>query len=735
MLISYANMDEITLNYKTITLKLNSENDQDKIFNELSLKIEPEKNIKKAKKIAKSIAQDIFLYLEKRRLKPAITAMRSMILLVGPDETVEQIKRNGILRSSKYLFNITCVKKFLKELVSNSEMYGFYGNHINFFKSVFALYEIAIPLNALYNSITQRLIKNQRYVVKSLLVEVDSCFIYGITPRAEALGLSSGWTPEEVSEGYSYLIKVFNSLLGVKADNFNFTDPNSGYENIYLKLLNDAVTLCQYKEFEVMIESFPYQARIQSGELVIEATDPSVERSIRIGYTQSDIQLNIRRENFAKALELNPEIASIRRFAEKFFSGIGENLVRLVDKPIRRYVLAFPMYQDVAEIFREDKNFAEDASMLEFIGKEDYVSASHVKNLPVVEDITVMDILKFQRLMTFLHVGIMLAIEKHPKIWERVELQMVSCIPVYKTNALVENLEQVIGKGKAIKILKIMSCDFAKEFVDIQYTPIITSGEFCMFSLAIFTSSNLVRNLLVHHNRRLTLHDKDKRLTPDEKAEVDPMQEKLLMALKEANFLVKDEFDPGSKAKPCEMDLIAYKDGNIFIFECKNSYHPCNVFERRTTYNYIKYASTQLNLRKTWMSDEKNQRAALKKLEWDVPPTKKIHTCIALSNRIFNGLFIDGNQVRSVYELLNVLSEGTIALGSEKFSIWESDKLLVTDFIKQLGPDSTVADFADSMFNIHRKIFIGKTSMNFNTLNIDFEKLSVLVRSRYRKIN
>jgi len=712
--------------YQTLATQLKSSRDQREKFKQLRVIVKPESNVKKAKKICKSIAPDILSSLQRNRVKPALTAVRTLILLVGPDETINQIKRSGILRASKYDFNVRSVSAFLQELSQHAVLYDFQSNHLAFFKSATSLYDLATPLAAIYNSIIQRLVKNQRHVVKTLLAEVDSHFLFGATSRSQALGLSPGWSSEEVTEAYSYLLAVFKSVIGLKEVHVIHSDPVAGYTDVYPVLLNDAATICQYKECEILIESFPYEARTENGEVIVEATNISVEKCMRIGYIQAEMQLNIRREGLSNARASKSGAASIQSLAGTFFADVGEKLVRLVKTPIRRYVLTFPLYEDVAEIFRDDRVFAEDLSMLEMLGNEDYITASEVMHLPVVEDITVIDILKVQRLIRFVQIGMMNAIDNHPTVAEQAGVQMTSCVPIYNVEQLLANFELAVGKEKAGKMLKIMSCDFTKEFIDLQYTPLIVVGDICMFSMAVFTSSNLVRNLLVHHKKRLTLRDS---------SDKDPMQETLMHALLNAGFLVQPEFDPGTLADPREIDLIAYKDGHLFLFECKNSFHPCNVYERRTTFEYIQYATGQLDLRIAWLSDEVKQRKAFKQLNWDLPTTTNIHTCIAFGNRVYNGLVLDGHPVRSVHELLNVLSRGSISLiGDEIFSIWAGEQFSVADLIKQLGPSSTILDFSDAMFNAHRKVWVGSSSLNLNTLNLDFVKLSENVRGRYRPL-
>ena len=46
-----------------------------------------------------------------------------------------------------------------------------------------------------------------------------------------------------------------------------------------------------------------------------------------------------------------------------------------------------------------------------------------------------------------------------------------------------------------------------------------------------------------------------------------------------------------------DTDLVAYRDGVLYLFECKNAYHPCNPHEMRNSYDHIRKAGTQLTFR------------------------------------------------------------------------------------------------------------------------------------------
>ncbi len=711
------------MNYSSITDILSAAPNSMEAFEHIA-KTEPSKlNSRSAKnRIAKEISTIILSLLQRSKTKPAVTSMQALILLVGPSDALDQIKRDGVLRASKYNFNISSLKVFLAHLTNNFQSYGFQRDDERFFKSVSALYKLSKPLAEMRASIVKRFRQNKLFVIKAMLAEVDSRFSYGSTPRSEALGLPAELSNEEIAESFSYLLGLFNSSIGISAKHFAGVDLQSGYSSVYLELLVDGVSICQYREAEVLIESFPYIARIENGKVVIEATDPSVEISTRIGYMQAEMQINLRLDDLRMARKSNTKIASIQTFAENFFLQGGEQFIRLVNEPIARYVVGLPILPRINQLFSEDHVFLEDISTLELLGNEDYVLGCDVLHLPVVGDLNVIDILKAQRLIRFMQIGMTLAINNHQPVAERVGLELISCIPVMKINDLLTILEQAVGPEKAPQMIKFLSSDFSKDFIDIQYTPFLIVDGICMFSMATFAASNLVRNVLTQYKKRLTLRDL---------SSIDPMQNSLKEALVLAGFFVQDEFDPGTVAEPREIDIFAYKDGHLFLFECKNSFHPCNVFERRTSFQYINYAAQQLELRKIWLTDKNNQKKAFKKLCWDVLATDNIHTCIALGNRVFNGYVCNGHPVRSVHELLNTLSGGMVALKSGQLRIWNSDKFEVDDLIQQIGPNSTVSDFIAALVNLRRSVVIGSTALCFETFALSFEKLEEIVRNRY----
>jgi len=673
------------------------------------------------KKLSKDIVLEVITKIKLSRVKPAIALIQALFALLGADEALDQIKRSGVLRASKYQFNVAGLRPVISQFINNASALGIQSADLTFINSAYLLYDLCPALYQLRQSIIERLKQNKFYALKSMLAELDLRFCYGNTQRTNALGLSEGLSAEEVSEAYSYLLYLFNSEIGLKGEHLGFTDPEVGHKSTYLELLNDAASLCEYKEVEVLIESFPYRAKSTSKGIVVEAIEPSLEKSVRLGYMQTEMQLGIRREAFSYHKENNKKIASLNKIAEKVFSRTRDKFVKLITEPIPRYVLMLPKHESIGKFFSEDGVFLEDLSALEFLATEDYVSKKDVSELKVVGNIRVLDILKVQRLMRFAQIGLTHATHQHTPVAEQVNLQLASIVPVYKCKMLVEIVQNAVG-GKAQEIIDFLTCQFDEDYVDIQYTPIIKAGDYYMLSMSVFTGSNLVRNLLSHHSKRLALKDPEGN---------DYMQTRLMESLRNAGFLVQDEFEAGTVANRRETDLIAYKDGRLFLFECKNTYHPCNVFERRTSYQYICYASHQLTLRKEWLSDKVRQVEAFKKLGWDVSPTNDISTCIALGTRVFNGYELNGHPVRSVHEMLNVLDSGIVAIGERRYRLWKSEAFHVEDLLWYLSANGPVKDFSDAMIRAHRSVKIGDTGFLFDTFVLDSEKLGEIIESRY----
>jgi hypothetical protein len=136
-------------------------------------------------------------------------------------------------------------------------------------------------------------------------------------------------------------------------------------------------------------------------------------------------------------------------------------------------------------------------------------------------------------------------------------------------------------------------------------------------------------------------------------------------ALKDRGFLVDSgvTFDIEGER---ETDIFCWLDGHLFVFECKNSFHPCSEHELRTSYERIKEGEEQLDIRDRWLTQTDNQVKLYKRLGWDVPATEHIHTGIITANQLFTGFRKGQHPARQAFELINVIRRGSsvVPMGS-----------------------------------------------------------------------
>jgi hypothetical protein len=707
------------MNYKEIVVELRSSNKPLDLFGQLA--VSPKKKVK-SKEIASWI-DDVRDAVKRNKKPQALATARTIFLMAGAKEGILQIKREGLLRLSEYAFNAPLLTNLVDDWIRNAGVYGIDQFDLEYLESVKLLYSLGGDLRALYLHMVKTLRENRAWALKTLLAEADSVYCFGHSDRSKALGLSDSISPEEVIEAFSYLLSVFHAQFGVTEQAFALVDPNVGYAQEYFYLLDKAAIICQYRETEIKLESFQYRAERKAEVVEISASDPAVEQSIRNGYIQAEMQVAVRVQLLQDEVK-KKRFASLNDTATRLFESIGDHVVQLKEKPTPRYVMTLPIIEQVATLFSGDELYIEEIAQLDMLSNEDYVEPDDIGQVSIVGNITVIDILKVQRTLRFLHKGMLRAIASHQPFSERIHIALVSSLPVFSDAKLKEIFELVIGKDKALEMLDLLSVNLSEKYVDFQYTPILRSGGKSMLSLAIFCGSNLVRNLLCHYCERLTLRN----------GEEDPMQSSLKVALQEAGFLVEAEVVTGTKNDEKEVDIFAYKDGNLFLIECKNTYHPCNVYELRTTYNHIKKAAGQLTIRQEWLTEPDRQRAVYKRLGWEVEPTKDVHTCVAVGNRTFTGYVLNGHPVRQVHEMLNVLLRGTVKLNEKVFRIWNGEQFAVNDLLTYLGPNGITSDFMRSFDDDIRVFVTGSNVLKLATYYLNPEKLFDIVHRRYAPI-
>lgn len=702
--------------YHRIFRQIHRTQDYVAVFSELART--PRSKDKQATDIAMSAIKEA---IRRHHVGRAVSAARTLLLLVGPNKALDRLKRDGALRVSSFEFNALVIKRIVDDWVQHAELYRLDAVAVDYLKSTSVLLSLAPSLRRLYLSIMARLGADRYVAIKSLFAEVDAAFTYPDNVDV-GLGESRPVVREEMAEAFSYLLGLFHRGFKMQACQFGLTSMDAGYDARYRDLLGDAIRICRYREAEVLVERGAYRAAHGEEGIRVFSVDPFLERAIRVGYIQTETQAQVNGIRLDRGRDAG-EVASLEAMADRFYELHGDHVAKLKLWPLPRYTIELPMVPDFAKLIRDERAFLEDLILCDFIAWEEYIETEEVPSALVSGSITVLDLLKAQRLFFFLHRGLVKAIESHSNFSEKAGLYMASCLAVFQQERLIKLLEVVVGAVKAPEILHLLTADPSASNLDIQYRPIIAAGGYCMLSLAVLSKSNLPRNLLCSEKRRLV---------PVTAGGGDRMQSSLVSALKQAGFLVVEEIELTVGRNRLEVDVIAWRDGHLFVFECKNNYHPCNAYELRATYDAMTGAANQLALRQAWLSVPANQREFFERMAWPATSPARIHTCIALGNRMFSGYNCEGHPVRHVHEMLNVLLRGYVEFeDGRQARFWEQETFGINDLIAFIEGSTTLADMTEALFPISLTTPIVDTALIQPTYALDLQKWRDGVLARY----
>jgi hypothetical protein len=287
-------------------------------------------------------------------------------------------------------------------------------------------------------------------------------------------------------------------------------------------------------------------------------------------------------------------------------------------------------------------------------------------------------------------------------------LRLRSVVLVMPRRSWVEMLERIMPAAKVEEALQLLTLSGGSDYVDVQYRPIIEAGDHLVIAPALLAKSNLPRNIIVSNRLRNELVEAQ-----------DPMQEAVVKALTKAGFLVRSSFDFNIDGNR-ETDIFCWRDDHLFVFECKNSYHPCSAHELRTSFESIEKAEDQLDIRLKWLKHAKNQSRLLSALGWDVQPTTLVRTAIVTANRLFNGYRLGNHPVRQAFELMNVLTGGVIHRGDkEPIRFWEGENFAINDLLAYLDGKSIVQMQMSNLRPYSKTVRLGDARLEFRRYKLD----------------
>ena len=643
-------------------------------------------------------------------------AIALALLLAKPAKAIDLLRRGGVFRVSRYGYRAAPVRAVIADLCAPAT--GLSSGDIAYLQSVLAVCSLAEDIRALRDSVVARLRKRSSTVVKTLLALLDHAFTVSrglSTNNSDEIGY---YCNEEIAEATSLLLHLFTSSVGLASDHFAKVDEtvlnDSGF---YDGLIVDAAKIAEFHSSEVLIDAFPYVAVRDGSAMRVASKEPWLEKSVRLGYIQTAMQQFLLGRPIVADRQLpDANGASIWRLAKDMLDRLGERLVVLKTTPVIYFSLQLLVAPPFVSLFSSDELFLEDAVHLHGLGKEDYLRADEITTARIRDDITVMDVLKLQRFIYFVHQCYVAALADYV-LPNADAVRLRSSVLVLKETSWWLMVKEILPQHKAVALTNLLTCSLdGRSKIDLQYTPILRVGGLLVFAPGVFAGSNLVRNLLTRESARLPMFKVR-----------DPMVHALTEALVSAGFATAEHVRVRGK----EIDIVAYRDGHFFIFECKNAFHPCSLFELRTSYEHVLEGADQLNVRKAVLLDPGAKKELFRNQGWAFSDNIQVHTAIICGNRLFNGYICQGHPVRHAHQLINLLTEGSFMLDDVHYRLWKADTLSLDDVLAYFDGSSLIADFDAGLQPFQRDYRLGKSVLSFSTYTFDAEIYKARVTGKY----
>ncbi|MEW6175591.1 MAG: hypothetical protein AB1588_07840 [Pseudomonadota bacterium] len=683
----------------------------------------PNSTGKAQQELAKTIQDELL----RGRVGTALAAARIGVFL-DPVLFLREARRTGSFRASKYKFQSGPLIQIACALLSDAALLKIDERDCHYLQSVINFLSLGSDASKLRVELLKELRKHKRTAIKSCMVLVDRRFrpaASDFQTEADVLAEHNGnpeyFSREKQAEALSLLTTMMHEVVGLNESMTILVDEHAIRDGLCEQMLLAANRLNELREAEILLDCFPYHAEKAPGGIRISAIEDRFEQSVRLGYIQADMQKHVRHMTEQRDADV---IQSLHDHAKEFYRHLGPYLVKRNREPLDRYVLKIPLVPSFTDLINDPRLFREELGYLLGMAIDAFNEMEWLETKEVAPNITVRDLMKAQRIFTFLSTVFFEALDQPDP--EGNALDMRSRLPVFPVLSIRQTLSVFFSEEQAKRILELLSFDpRSGGYFDLQYTPLLCFGSNYLLPMGVLTCSDLVRGVLYRLSNRLL---------PDDGS--DPMQGSLAKALASQGFNVACGVKRVVDGRDLEVDILAMLDGHLMVFECKNSFHPCSPQEMRTNYDHILKGGKQLSRALAWITTPGVQESLFKTLRWPAQKTTSVKSCIVTANRIFNGYSVNGHPVRQAHEMQNFLNEGRLRLSSGVFRLWRTEKFSVNDFNEYLSNSS----YLEEIFNCMQETISthplgGKLNLQFKTFSLDMQALERAVHNRFLKTN
>lgn len=678
---------------------------------------------KKRKKLLKEIIDSVFLSIKNKNRLYSLGGVR-FAFLSNLGDALDEIKIKGVFRCSNYNYQPGIIKELIFDICKFIE---FERKDMEYFGSVLGLIALSSDIRSNQTKVIAA-IKSRPGFLKTALALAESkfqdLFFNPSFERRSRFDEVYTYSKESWISSISFAINLYFEVNG-KATllNSNYIDENINYD-YYKDTFLKCFQIQDFKETEIKVDFFDYNLIFDKEKKIFWLENDSFEKAKSYGYTKTTLRLHSLSMDIAK----NEGIVSFYEAMEKLWSEFSkdeENLLYFLPKePIERIVINACLFDyDEFNFFGDDRLFKEELAILVALENENY---SPLLNKKILGEIRVIDIFKIQRLFYFL--GFL-----YKKIYEKLKeerpndaeiIRLRSLLPVISESAISNIFMRVTGHDheECLNLINSLIAKYPSDsgFTDLQYTPIIKIENSYLILPLVLAISNLVRSIALSNNVHLSITDTR-----------DSMVEGVTSALSSKNFQVYKEVTFGQS----EIDIVAFKDGELFLFECKNPYHPVNDYELRNTYSQLKKGFYQMKKIRESLLDKDKLKVFCKKISLQISSVKNIHYSVINANRALLGYEDSGVRVLHANELMNFINSGTISSQVEVLRSWKEDSFHVSDLVRFIDGDVITKDSDDCVMITYYLHKLRSNTLVFKQIAFDLEKINNISHVKYKKIN
>ncbi|MCL2841369.1 MAG: hypothetical protein FWE05_11425, partial [Defluviitaleaceae bacterium] len=430
-----------------------------------------------------------------------------------PDEAIYEARKKGVFRYRAHGFHGNVVLNVLNELILCQSMFNFSEETYSFLErkiSLCWLYDYyALTEKRLIKYIKKshknrkRIIRNRYHVetalFKELLVYIDVMFGNldhahdndAIMAHLHKNSLDD-YGQEEISLAISYIIFLYEKVIGIKQDVVYFVDTKKIKSREMDSYILEACKLIEMEEWELAIDYFDYSANFNGNEWVIEDDGSNMEKSIRAGYVQRYSQehiYNIRNKDI-EAIKMGDISASVKEnLADKILEKVNDGELTRYRFRIPKLIFSYFSTENHTMLFHEE------IMQIGYFARELCMDFDELCNKKITKNCTLLDLVLFKRFFSLMGYIISEFLTEKKDESETVYLSLIPGISektlLGYANIFVNDIE------KSKELLDLLVFNSATK-LDLQYTPMIRASSTLLHPNFLFISSNLLRNVIAH---------------------------------------------------------------------------------------------------------------------------------------------------------------------------------------------------------------------------------------------